>query len=263
MKSYPYFEVNSFTNESFKGNPAGVVLSDHTLPDKVLQEIAAQNNLSETAFVEGEPPAYRLRWFTPQAEVDLCGHATLATAHVLNGRSWTDEAPLTFQTQSGELTVARVADGYQLVLPARAGDPFSDLHLLKASLRMDVTEAYLSRDLVAVLPSETAVREFVPDQAAIEKLPGLGLLITSAGREFDFVSRCFFPKIGIPEDPVTGAAHCTLTPLWTTKLGQRPLRAYQASPRGGELLCELQGNRVLLTGAAQTYLEGTIKVPVE
>lgn len=258
MKTLPYFEVNAFSGKSFKGNPAGVCLLDNWLTDEEMQAIAEQNNLAETAFVvKLNRQRYGVRWFTPVSEIDLCGHATLGAAHVVANSSSEQPDSLIFEYPGGELPLSRNKDIYELNFPARHGEEFTDFSVFD-SLGISPGRAVLSRDLVAVLNSEEEVRNFEPDFSRIKALPGLGFVITSKGKNFDIVSRCFFPKIAIPEDPVTGSAHCTLAPLWADILGKKELFAYQASPRGGELQCIVQGDRVLLRGKANTYLRGEV-----
>ena len=253
-----YYEVHAFTDRLHRGNPAGVCLLEEWWPDKTLQTVAAENNLSETANVVPEPEGFGLRWFTPTIEVDLCGHATLASAHVLL-RHREEAGPLRFFTRSGELTVA--ADGERLVLdfPSQPAKAIATPEALIRGLGSDpLATLKASRDHLAVLKTEEEVRRLTPDFAALAELDGLGVIVTAPGEEVDFVSRFFAPKAGIDEDPVTGSAHCTLMPYWAEKLGRTRLTARQVSARGGDLWCELRGDRVGIGGQAVTYLSGRI-----
>lgn len=256
--NFPIYQIDAFTNRVFGGNPAAVVVLRDWLDDKTLQAIAAENNLAETAFVIPDPECSKLRWFTPVLEVDLCGHATLATAHVLFQEHYREETTLRFETKSGILSVIRKEDLLYLDFPSRPGEPVAiDTRLIEALGTIPET-AILSRDLMVVLDSEAAVRAFTPDQSAIQNLDAFALIVTSRGEEVDFVSRFFAPRAGVPEDPVTGSAHCTLIPYWASRLGKRKLSAQQLSIRGGELACELQGDRVLIGGKIVEYMKGEI-----
>lgn len=257
----PYFQVAAFTRDPFSGNPAGVCLVDHWLPDAELQRIAFENNLSETAFVVREKKSFALRWFTPTVEVDLCGHATLAAAHVV-GQHLGFSEPWRFHTKSGLLTVTRVDELLTLDFPARPAEvveaPPAELDGLG-----DMPQVVLkSRDYLAVFSSEQQVRDLRPDFGRLAGLDCLGIIATAPGDDADFVSRFFAPRAGVNEDPVTGSAHCTLVPYWAERLGREKLFARQVSERGGELWCELRGDRVLIAGHAVTYLEGQILLPV-
>lgn len=253
----PLHQIDAFASCPFEGNPAAVMPLDAWLPDALMQAIAAENNLSETAFLVKEPSGWRIRWFTPVSEVDLCGHATLASAWLILHELEPESRRVAFQSRSGVLAVER--DGEHLILdfPARPGRPAPELMAQVAkALGIRPREVRLARDVMAVLEDEAAVRAVRPDFAAMEGLPGMGTLITAPGQAYDFVSRCFFPGDGVPEDPVTGSAHCTLIPYWAGRLGKTRLRAFQASPRGGELACELAGDRVRIGGRAVKVLEG-------
>ncbi|WLT30222.1 PhzF family phenazine biosynthesis protein [Geothrix sp. PMB-07] len=253
----PLHQIDAFASRPFEGNPAAVMPLDAWLPDALLQSIAAENNLSETAFLVKESSGWRIRWFTPANEVDLCGHATLASAWLVLNELEPGSARVTFQSQSGVLTVDRQGEALVLDFPSRPGRPAPErVDQVAAILGCRPLEVRQARDVLAVLEDETAVRAVAPDYEAMKAIPGMGLLITAPGREHDFVSRCFFPADGIPEDPVTGSAHCTLIPYWAERLGKNRLRAFQASPRGGELTCELTGERVRIGGQAVKVLEG-------
>lgn len=262
-----FFQLDAFADAVFAGNPAGVCLLDDWLEDRVLQAIAAENNLSETAFlVPGGNAAYELRWFTPTAEVPLCGHATLASGAVVLEHVSSDLDSVAFQTrQSGTLKVRRAEAGYAMDLPAYVPEPCAPIDGLARAMGAEPTgDLYRSKtDLILVpLADAGTVRDLVPDIAALKRLDRHAFIVTAPGGpgEADMVSRVFGPSVGIDEDPVTGAAHCLLAPYWAERLGRRRLTALQASARGGRLVCTLQGDRVVLEGPAVTYLDGTIYV---
>jgi PhzF family phenazine biosynthesis protein len=258
--SIPYYQVDAFTSTLFAGNPAGVCLLAAWLPDDVLQSIAAENNLAETAFVVQRGSGFDLRWFTPALEMDLCGHATLAPAHVIFRHLGYRDTVVRFQTRSGELTVTRTDDLLTLDFPARPAVACATPAALVKGLGLSPTTTAKSRDYLAVFDSERAVRELRPDMAALMQLDSLGIIATAPGDDCDFVSRFFAPKAGVPEDPVTGSAHCTLIPYWAQRLGRPRLRALQVSQRGGELFCEHRGQRVSIAGRAVTYSSGFLYV---
>lgn len=256
----PLYQLDAFTSRLFGGNPAAVVLLEAWLPDVVLQSIAAENNLAETAFAIPDAQMTPLRWFTPAMEVDLCGHATLATADVLFRHRFPDARRLRFGTRSGELTVARAGDLLELDFPSRPGKPVAVADALADALGACPREAYLARDLLAIFDTEQQVRSLRPDFQRIAALDAFAVIVSAPGNEVDFVSRFFAPGAGIPEDPVTGSAHCTLTPYWAARLGKSTLAARQVSARGGELRCELRGDRVGIAGSVVEYLRGEIRV---
>jgi predicted PhzF superfamily epimerase YddE/YHI9 len=264
MQKIPYFEVGAFSHRNFSGNLAGVVILKDWLSASLMQSIAAENNLSETAFIVGANGKYHLRWFTPMKEVDLCGHATLATTHIVMTELEPRCDQVTFSTEvSGNLVVDKVEGGYCLDFPSRPGERL-DIQtvpefILNALSPVKPDEAYLARDLMLVYNKEDTIRSIVPDFTALRKYDRW-VCVTSAGKEHDFISRFFCAGDGIDEDPVTGSAHCTLVPYWSQKLGKKLLRAYQASARGGEIVCEDQGERIKLTGQAVTYLSGYIHI---
>lgn len=258
--SVPYFQVDSFTNRLFSGNPAGVCVLEEWLPDAVLQAIAGENNLSETAFVVPEDEGFSLKWFTPVCEVDLCGHATLAAAHVLFRHQDLAGSEVRFQSRSGSLTVMREGDLLTLDFPARAGEVCEAPQDLIDGLGAVPVFTAKARDYMAVLDSEETVRNLRPDTAILNRLDCLGIIATAPGDECDFVSRFFAPRAGVAEDPVTGSAHCTLIPYWAERLGRSELRAQQISRRGGELFCQLRGDRVGIGGRAVTYSSGVLHV---
>jgi PhzF family phenazine biosynthesis protein len=260
--SIPYYQVDAFTAGGlFTGNPAGVCLLTHWLPDATLQSIATENNLAETAFVVQRDTCFNLRWFTPTLEMDLCGHATLAPAHVIFRHLGYRAPVVRFQTRSGMLTVSRNEDLMTLDFPARPATLCETPRELVDGLRALPAAAAKARDYLAVFETEQAVRSLQPDMAALMRLDSLGIIATAPGDHCDFVSRFFAPRAGIPEDPVTGSAHCTLIPYWAQRLGRSELRALQVSPRGGELFCEHRGERVGIGGRAVTYSSGFLHVP--
>jgi predicted PhzF superfamily epimerase YddE/YHI9 len=256
----PYYQVDAFASRVFTGNPAGVCLLADWLPDEVLQAIAAENNLAETAFVVQREGRYDLRWCTPTMEVDLCGHATLAPAHVIFEHLGCREDVIRFDTRSGELTVTRDGDLFTLDFPARPAVPCEAPPQLLAGLGRRPQSTAKARDYLAVFASEQEVAELQPDMAALAQLDSLGIIATAPGSTCDFVSRFFAPQAGIPEDPVTGSAHSTLIPYWSARLGKQRLFARQISARGGELFCEDRGSRVGIGGRAVTYSTGFIRL---
>lgn len=256
----PFFHVDAFTSRVFSGNPAGVVPLQAWLDDATLQAIAAENNLSETAFFVGEKGRYAIRWMTPTTEVDLCGHATLASAFVILSRLETGLEAVEFSSQGGTLRVTREGDLYALDFPARVARAVDLAGALQAALGARPKEVLASRDLMAVYETEGEVRGLKPDLPLLSAYDTFAVLVTAPGKEADFVSRFFAPRQGIPEDPVTGSAHCTLVPYWARRLGKKKLHALQVSARGGELFCEDRGERVSIAGRAVLYLEGTIEV---
>lgn len=257
----PYFIVDAFTTDKpFSGNPAGVCPLPAPLETSVMQAIAAENNLSETAFFyQTDEGRYRLQWFTPTAEVDLCGHATLASAFCIFQFLNPNLKEVRFDTRSGELRVSKEGDLLVMRFPARAPEECECPALLEEGLG-GVRPLFVgkSRDYLVALASEEEVLNVQPDFAQLGKLDALGIIVTAPGKEVDFVSRAFFPSVGIPEDPVTGSAHCTLAPFWASRLGKTDLRARQISARGGDIRCRLEGDAVVLSGKARLYLRGEI-----
>ena len=252
------FQVDAFTDRVFGGNPAGVCPLDSWLDYDVMQAIAAENNLAETAFFVAGPDRFHLRWFTPTAEVDLCGHATLASAWVLFEKLGVESPEVSFDTRSGVLTVTRDGTRLSMDFPSRPGEPCEVPDALLAGLGIQGAEVLKARDYLVVLESEAAVRAVKPDFAKLMEVDTFGIILTGPGKEADFVSRFFAPRMGVPEDPVTGSSHCTLIPYWAKRLGKARLKAHQASTRGGELFCEDLGARVAIAGHAVLYLEGSI-----
>lgn len=258
----PLYQVDAFTSRMFGGNPAAVVLLDDWLPDSALAAIAAENNLAETAFVVARSDVMPLRWFTPTVEVDLCGHATLAAAHVLFRYSLPSAKRLTFSTRSGNLVVTREGELLSMDFPSRPGKPVEVTDTLVSALGVRPREAHLARDLLAIFDSESQVRDFRPDFQRIASLDVFAIIVSAPGNAVDYVYRFFAPRQGIPEDPATGSANCTLVPFWTARLGKSELIAEQLSTRGGDLRCTLRGDRVLIAGHAVEYLRGEINVEV-
>ena len=254
-------QVDAFASRVFTGNPAAVVPLAAWLDDATLQAIATENNLSETAYTVPEGEGWRLRWFTPTAEVELCGHATLAAAHVLFATGAARGQAVAFETRSGRLAVRRAADGGLVMdFPALSSRPVAPAPELITGLQRTPSECHDGQDLMAVLDSEAEVRALAPDLAALARLPVRGVIVTAPRREADFCSRFFAPRLGVPEDPVTGSAHCQLAPYWGRRLGKSVLSARQVSARGGELLCTLRGERVEIAGRVAPYLEATITI---
>lgn len=266
--SLPLFWIDAFTDQLFAGNPAGVVpLERWPADDALLQRIAFENGLAETAFfVRTGADRFHIRWLTPNAEVDLCGHATLASAFVIFTHLGQTGARITFDSRSGPLVVSRLADGrLELDFPATPVTPLNDDALrahVAATIGQPVVALGRSKfDLIALLADASAVRAAQPDFPAIAALDARGLVITAPGdRGADFVSRFFAPRLAVPEDPVTGSAHCALTPFWAGRLGHNTLTAHQLSARGGQLACMLVGDRVKLAGRAVLYLRGELAV---
>ncbi len=263
MQKLSIYQVDAFSARRFGGNPAAVVPLQEWLPDQHLQAIAAENNLAETAYFIPQGEDYHLRWFTPQLEIDLCGHATLASAHVLYQHLGYARATLRFHTRSGWLTVDRQGDWLEMDFPSRPPeDQPQDTERVSAALQLAVSPLYVgkSRDYLVELADEAAVRALKPDLRLLAQLDCIGVIATAPGDQVDFVSRFFAPQAGVPEDPVTGSAHSTLVPYWANRLGKKELLAQQVSPRHGELRCQLLGERVKIAGQAVTYLTGQIFV---
>ena len=257
----PYYQVDAFTRRTFGGNPAGVCPLDNWLPDEILRQIAAENNLAETAFLVRRGRQCLLRWFTPLVEVDLCGHATLATAHVLFSELGWPEPQVHFETLSGKLAATRKGEAIELDFPSRPPVPCRAPEALLKGLGLSPREVLRARDLMAVYDSAEEVAALNPDMALLAKLDCLGIIATARGTDVDFVSRFFAPQAGIPEDPVTGSSHSTLIPFWAGKLGKTEMVARQISRRGGELHCRQAGERVSIGGHAVTYCRGELEVP--
>ena len=265
MKKQELYQVDAFTSQLFKGNPAAVCIIDSWLPEGLMQAIAAENNLAETAFAVPVTGGYEIRWFTPELEVALCGHATLATAHVLFGglESHADTIRF-FSRERGILTVARKGERLILDFPA---DPPKVVNLpegMAEAIGATPLECLQgSTDYLLIFPSQEAIDALQPDHTRLGRIPARGVIVSAPGQEVDFVSRFFAPRSGVLEDPVTGSAHTVLTPYWAAHHGKTELTAQQRSPRGGFLHCELRGNRVHIAGQAVTYMKAEIYIPSE
>lgn len=257
----PIYQVDAFTSERFHGNPAAVCLLQEWLPDEIMQEIAAENNLAETAFVVEKGGGYELRWFTPAVEVILCGHATLATAYVL--KEHRDYLPdeINFKTKSGILKVIFGGNIMSMIFPSRPGAVCEAPQDLVSGVKVQLLEVLKSiEDYMVVLKSQEEVVELKPDLDMFSRVEGRGVIVTARGSEVDFVSRFFAPHAGIPEDPVTGSSHTTLIPYWSRVLNKKSMTALQVSERGGKIFCEDLGDKVRIAGNAVTYLTGEIIV---
>ncbi len=258
----PLYLVDAFADRPFTGNPAAVCPLDRWLPDALMQNIAMENNQAETAFfVRDRGGGFELRWFTPEVEMDLCGHATLAAAHVLFGALHFPDRQVTFASKSGPLTVRREGDLLELDFPSRPPQPCAVPDGLVEGLGATPVEVSASRDYFCVFESAAQVRALVPDFNALNRIDKFGVIVTAPGDDCDFVSRFFCPNAGVPEDPVTGSAHCTLIPYWAKRLGKSKLNARQLSRRGGTLRCEDRGERVRIAGRTATFMRGELELP--
>ncbi len=263
MKTLEIYQVDAFTNQLFQGNPAAIIPLKEWLSDEILQQIALENNLSETAYFINEGNHFLLRWFTPYLEIDLCGHATLATAHVLFNHLGYKKQQIVFKTlKAGDLIVTKENELITLDFPVRELYACETNELLvKALGEFEPLEILKSRDYIVVYPDERIISQLTPDFKALALLDTTGVICTSSSKnKYDFVSRCFYPGAGIEEDPVTGSAHCDLIPYWAKKLNKQKLLALQGGIRKGELICELKNDRVLMSGNAVTYLKGEIYI---
>lgn len=258
----PIYQIDAFAESLFKGNPAAVIPLDNWLDEELMQKIAMENNLAETAFFVKTDTGYHLRWFTPEYEIDLCGHATLASAYVIKNFLEPHVAEISFSTQKAGVLKAFIKDGLCTIdFPVRIPEAADVPEKLLASLGIsNAVEVLRSRDYFVVLPNEDAVRNAEPDYILMKEIDTVGIIITAKGREADVVSRCFYPGAGIPEDPVTGSAHCNIVPYWADKLGKKKLFCQQLSSRGGDLHCELDGDRVLMSGKCILFLQGEINI---
>ncbi len=257
------FHVDAFTNRLFSGNPAAVVPLQEWISEQTMQDIAAENNLSETAFFAPEKDSdcdFRIRWFTPKCEVDLCGHATLAAAHVLTRHLDHTGDVIRFESASGPLAVRREGERLVLDFPSRPGEPTEVTDEMARALGIRPTEAYKSRDIMAVYESKKDVLALQPDMDRLARVAPFGAIVTAPAVGRDFVCRFFAPAKGVDEDPVTGSAHCTLVPYWAKRLKKNSMVSHQISKRGGELFCRLDGNRVHIGGTCVTYGEGRLSV---
>jgi PhzF family phenazine biosynthesis protein len=254
----PFYQVDAFARRVFSGNPAAVCPLHEWLDDAVLQGIALENNLAETAFFVREGDGFHLRWFTPTTEVDLCGHATLASAYVLMNELEPGRTDVSFRSRSGELRVTREGDIYSLDFPSRPPNRIAAPAAVLEALGIEPEEVLKARDFLCVFKSETRVRALAPNMTKLAALDAFAVIVTAKGDHVDFVSRFFAPARGVPEDPVTGSAHCTLIPYWSQILGKKSMIAHQVSARGGELICEDRGDRVRIAGPAVLFATGII-----
>lgn len=260
MRKIPLYQIDAFSSRVFAGNPAAVCPLEAWLDDSLLQAIAQENNLSETAFFIPDEKGYHIRWFTPLAEVDLCGHATLATAFVIFNSFEPSGTQVSFESRSGTLTVARENGLLAMDFPSQPPEPCEAPEELLEGLGKHSSEVLRSEDYFVVYASEEDILGLKPDFQKLKKVGLRGVTVTSKGSEADFVSRFFAPKLGVDEDPVTGSSHCALTPYWAGKLEKERLHAFQLSRRGGELFCTHRGDRTVIAGQAVQYMEGTISV---
>ena len=257
----PIYQVDAFTSKVFKGNPAAVCPLDKWLPDKIMQEIAAENNLSETAFFINKKNIFDIRWFTPVSELDLAGHPTLATAHVIIKELNLKIDKIIFKTKIGDtLNVTKKKNLFIMDFPSRPPELYNNINLVSEALRKKPLALFRHRDAVAVFENEEDIRSISPDMEKLKELDCPAVIVTAPGREVDFVSRNFAPKLGIPEDPVTGSSHCELIPYWSKILNKKELLAHQISDRGGKLYCTHNEDRVTIGGEAVTFLRGEIEI---
>lgn len=247
------FTVDAFTDKIFGGNPAAVCVLEKFLPEDLMQKIAMENNFSETAFVVKEKNFYKLRWFTPAAEIDFCGHATLASGFVILTQIEPNLNFVEFETRRGKLTVTKVDNFFEMDFPAYEYKKIPVTAEMQAAIGAEILEAYLSRDLLMVVKDAETVEKLQPNFEKILKLEGTTQAVTAAGKNFDCVSRVFAPKVGVNEDPVTGSTHCLIAPYWAEKLGKKKIFARQASKRGGILHCEIFNQRVKISGQAVLF----------
>ncbi|ASQ45636.1 PhzF family phenazine biosynthesis protein [Legionella clemsonensis] len=259
MPKQPMYQVDAFTTKLFGGNPAAVCPLEEWLDEQLMQSIATENNLSETAFFIKERDYFHIRWFTPNSEVALCGHATLASAYVIFEKLGYPGNSLVFQSLSGELRVARQGAALQLDFPSLPYTEIKPLPALLAAMNIVPKAVYESTfDLLVICDDEKDVRNAQLDLHAISQLQNRGVILSAPSTQFDVYSRCFYPGCEVPEDPVTGSAHCVIAPFWSERLGKKTIHALQGLKRQGELICEVKNDRVLLTGECRLYLEGAI-----
>ncbi len=260
MKSIPIYQVDAFSKEVFSGNPAAVCILDDWLSDRVMQDIASENNLSETAFINMNTKPLGIRWFTPECEMGLCGHATLASARVLFDEYLDkNQKEITFYTQRGLLKTIKKQEQIFLDFPADKPIEQKINNVIRESLGANIRQLFRGRDdYLAILDNEASIRNISVNMSKVSELDARGLIVSAQGDEYDFVSRCFYPKSKIDEDPVTGSAHTLLIPYWADILKKNNLKAYQCSERGGTLICELKGERVFIGGYTARYLDGNI-----
>lgn len=255
------YQVDAFTKTIFSGNPASIVPLENWLDKTLMQQIAAEHNLSETAFfVKENDGSYRIRWFTPETEVDLCGHATLASAHVLFQYLDFSDKVITFQSNSGKLTVEQRDGLYWMNFPSNPPDPIPVPKLIPEAIGVVPIYTGVNTDLLVLVQDEETVKNLRPDLLILKKMEVRGVIVTAPGDDVDFVSRFFAPSVGVPEDPVTGSAHTLLSPFWSKRLHKNELKAKQISRRGGDIACVQKEDRVEIGGSAVTYLTGTISI---
>lgn len=259
----PMYQVDAFTEEIFKGNPAAICILDKWIDDKLMQSIAMENNLSETAFCIVEEEICELRWFTPEEEIDLCGHATLATAHVIFEYLNYNSNKIKFNTKSGILVVEKDENNLIMEFPARQGVKTQLTEELIDGLGKEPKEVYKSRDLMVIYENEKDILDLKPNMEKLKLIDAFGIIVTAKGEKVDFVSRYFAPLCGVSEDPVTGSAHCTLIPYWSNILGKKKMIAQQLSHRGGILKCEDLGNKVNISGKASLFFKGEIIINID
>ncbi len=255
------YQIDAFANQVFEGNPAAICLLDGWLDDSILQSIAEENNLSETAYVVSSGQDFHIRWFTPTSEVDLCGHATLAAAYVIFNILCSSKDVITFKSKSGNLIVSRKGDLISMDFPAKPPGKCPIPDGLIEGLGVRPIEVLSSDDYIAIFETEEDILSISPDFIKLKELALRGIAVTAPGSRSDFVSRFFAPKYGINEDPVTGSAHCELAPYWSKRLKKNRIHARQLSKRGGEIYCEVKGDRVLLSGRAVKFMESEIIIP--
>lgn len=256
----PIFQIDAFADQKFRGNPAAVVILPEWLPDETMQAIAQENNLAETAFVVHTEKSNELRWFTPEVEIDLCGHATLASAYVLFNHGYVNGQTVSFSYQGGILSVSREGDLLTLDFPSRPAEPIDTIPALDKILGNKPAQVLAARDMLVIFEKQSDIVSLQPDFIAIKELDYHAVIVSAPGEDCDFVSRFFAPRAGIQEDPVTGSSHCTLIPYWSNRLDKKELHAKQLSKRGGELFCKYLGERVSISGRAVEYLSGEIYI---
>lgn len=256
----PVYQVDAFSSSVFRGNPAAICPLESWLPDETMQSIAMENNLAETAYFVKNADSFHLRWFTPKVEVALCGHATVASAYVLWHRLGYKGEQIAFDTKSGRMSVSREGDLIVLDFPSLPPQECTVHPELIAALGGTPQQVLAARDYLVIYSSEAEIRSLAPNMSALMDIDRFAVIVTAPGKNFDFVSRFFAPAKGVPEDPVTGSAHCTLIPYWSERLGKKKLHAMQVSPRTGEVFCEHRGDRVSIGGYAVQFLEGTIEI---
>lgn len=253
------YQVDAFAEKPFEGNPAAVIPLASWLPDALMQAIAEENNLAETAFFVPSTSGYHIRWFTPTTEVKLCGHATLASAYVLYNCMGHEKTSITFDSLSGPLPVTQDGSLLTLDFPAQPAQRCEIPEALVLGLGLEPVECFRHEDYLVVLDNEQQLQKMKPDYHALEQLDGRGVIVTAPSKTFDFLVRFFAPKCGVPEDPVTGSAYTQLAPYWADRLGQTQFKTRQISPRGGNVHCEIKDDRVLISGSAVLYLQGQIE----